>query len=387
MLGVIASNYTLLHHYQLKKYGRTNSICNLNQYFSCDKVASTQFSELLGIPLGAFGLAYFGSLICLLLFFKSQFRKNYFLYAITGVLVSAILFSISFFKIHAMCISCMSIYLLTVIQFLIYLTVRKLDQAAFLNWPAAKGMAVAAALTIGILIGYKIAEGPYKNFLFDPRNAIRVENFIIRLGYRKKANLPIQLGEEKGLPSDIWIGNKSAKITVVEFIDHMCPSCHDFAPIMEQFIQEYQGRVLVVLKQFPTEPNCNRYVERGGHEGACASAQLALCAWKKNRYWEFQKTLFSEVKTLQKKDPSQIGPPSPAYITSAQKFGLTEKEILDCLHDSVQMEKIHQDIELAHRMRIAGTPLVYVNGYQFRDTEAYEYLKYQVDLLLKQLPQ
>ena len=53
ILGIVVSSYSLMHHIELKANGATDAFCNVNDTFSCDDVAKSDYSEdPWGNPLG-----------------------------------------------------------------------------------------------------------------------------------------------------------------------------------------------------------------------------------------------------------------------------------------------------------------------------------------------
>ena len=122
ILGIVVSSYSLMHHIELKANGATDAFCNVNDTFSCDDVAKSDYSEdPWGNPLGIYGIGYFLSLLFLLL--RAQIQKHtveslhaYIVLAGIGAISSTILGLISFISIGALCLTCITIYAITYLQ-------------------------------------------------------------------------------------------------------------------------------------------------------------------------------------------------------------------------------------------------------------------------------
>lgn len=78
------------------------------------------------------------------------------------------------------------------------------------------------------------------------------------------------------------LGEKTAKVTVVEFSDFTCPYCQVFRPVLEKFVEERPGRVRLFFKPFPIE----------SHPGALEAAQVAEWARAQGIFWPLQEKLF-----------------------------------------------------------------------------------------------
>ena len=75
-LGVVASFYSLMHHYEIKEKGATDAFCNISSQLNCDKVASSSYSEFFSIPMGGWGLAYFFAMLFILWFVSKRKTRS-----------------------------------------------------------------------------------------------------------------------------------------------------------------------------------------------------------------------------------------------------------------------------------------------------------------------
>jgi uncharacterized membrane protein len=65
-VGLVLAGYLLYHHYEVRLGPDKRSFCSLSDEVNCDVVALHPSSELLGIPLGVYGLACYLLLLWLL---------------------------------------------------------------------------------------------------------------------------------------------------------------------------------------------------------------------------------------------------------------------------------------------------------------------------------
>ena len=95
ILGALISAYLL----QSKILG-SDLLCGVS---SCGVVNNSQYSQIFGIPISAFGLAFYIGMAFLLVF---GYKRLFFIGSIVGVLFSAYLTYIEAFVIHAWCQWC-----------------------------------------------------------------------------------------------------------------------------------------------------------------------------------------------------------------------------------------------------------------------------------------
>lgn len=157
-------------------------------------------------------------------------------------------------------------------------------------------------------------------------------------------------------------GNASAPVTIVEFTDFQCPSCAQAQPIIEQTLKEFDGKVKLVLRDFPLEK----------HADAFKAAEAAEAARAQGKYWEYTALLFQHQTAL---DKNQLNAYAAQLKLDAQQF----KTALDAgkFADAVQ-----RDVQEGMRLGVNGTPTLFVNGRRVAEP-SYEALKAAIEEALK----
>lgn len=157
------------------------------------------------------------------------------------------------------------------------------------------------------------------------------------------------------------IGNSPAtsavesKAVLVEFSDFQCPYCAEAHKTLKQLIAKHQGEVTLVYKHLPLIPI---------HDQAMPAARAAWAANQQGKFWEYHDALFTNQK--------QLG--EALYLDIAKKLDLDlEKFNSDRrLADTA----ISEDIQLAQKLGVAGTPFFVMNsktfsgGIQLSDVES-----------------
>jgi len=141
-----------------------------------------------------------------------------------------------------------------------------------------------------------------------------------------------------------FMGNKDAKVTIVEFSDFQCPYCSKAADTVGQIKKKYGSEVKVVFKQYPLP----------FHNQAKQAASAALCAWeqKPSYFWEMHDRMFADQTKLSKEE----------LANTAKKIGVNEKEFNDCFTSNKFMSMINSDMEQGKDLGVKSTPTFFING-------------------------
>lgn len=161
----------------------------------------------------------------------------------------------------------------------------------------------------------------------------------------KKENQPVVINYSE---TDHRLGNKDAKVTVVEFADLQCPACKAFDPIVTQVIAEYSDRVSFVFKHFPLATI---------HQNAILGAMATEAAAAQGKFWEMKKTLYEN-----QADWSTSLDSKNKVVALAVSIGLNkEKFEADLLNKDLEA-KVFTDLKEATNLKLQGTPSFIINN-------------------------
>lgn len=135
-------------------------------------------------------------------------------------------------------------------------------------------------------------------------------------------------------PTDHIFGNPNAPIKIIEYTDLECPFCKRFHGTMQQIVQEFDGQVAWVLRNFPLEQL---------HPNAPALAEAAECVAStagNDAYWKFLDEMFTLAPLNTPFPMAQLDAtiskvatlaPVKACITAGTHRAKVEKEIADAV--------------------------------------------------------
>jgi protein-disulfide isomerase len=140
-------------------------------------------------------------------------------------------------------------------------------------------------------------------------------------------------------------GSPMAPVTLYEFSDFQCPHCKVAAPMLKKVVEESNGKVKLVFKQYPLP----------GHSRAREAAKAAVAAQKQGKFWEMHDFLFENQDDLQ----------TANFEDYAKKINLDVKRFKADMASKETEKKIEADIAEGRKAGVDSTPSIYVNDRRF----------------------
>ncbi|NVJ52664.1 MAG: thioredoxin domain-containing protein [Campylobacteraceae bacterium] len=149
-------------------------------------------------------------------------------------------------------------------------------------------------------------------------------------------------------PYSIVIGNKDAKLQLVEFFDPACGTCAYFHPHVKEIMKEHEGKIKLVLRYAPFHQNSNYAVKmlEGAREQGMFMDTLEFM-FATQTYWIKNHTV----------QPKQLW----ALLTNVK--GLDMEKMAEFMNNNKTAdERIAQDLKDAEALKADKTPSYFVNG-------------------------
>jgi protein-disulfide isomerase len=168
---------------------------------------------------------------------------------------------------------------------------------------------------------------------------------------------------------DIRIGTSPARgpadapVTLVVFSDFECPFCAKVSGVLEQIEQEYPGKLRIAFKHRPLP----------FHTEARTAARAAIAAQAQGRFWEYHDALFQRARE---------GLDQDVLERRAAELGLDVARFGQDMRSPEVEAALAADAEDAARLKIAGTPTLFVNGRRVVGAQPIEVLRAAVDRAL-----
>jgi protein-disulfide isomerase len=160
------------------------------------------------------------------------------------------------------------------------------------------------------------------------------------------------------------LGNKNAKVALVEYSDFQCPFCERALPAIKQILADYGDKVSLEYKHFPLS----------FHPFAQKAAEASECAAEQGKFWEFHDYAFAHQDTLSLEALKQWG----------RELKLNTSAYDSCLDSGKYAAKVTTDYQAGVALGVQGTPATFVNGVLVSGAQPYSVFKQAVDQALAQ---
>lgn len=171
------------------------------------------------------------------------------------------------------------------------------------------------------------------------------------------------------------MGNKEAKVTVVEFSDFECPFCKKYfdethAQLQKDYVDT--DKIQFAYRHYPLSSM---------HPSAQKAAEASECANEQNNFWGYHDLLFTEQgtwadQTLTKENVIDH------FVDYATQLGMDADQFRKCLEDSKYKQNVADDKAVGDSAQVDGTPTFFINGTRLVGALPYSEIKKAIDKAL-----
>jgi len=318
-----------------------SSICKINETLDCDRVNSSAWSEMLGLPTALWASAFYAGLTIIALnAWRERPGYNRAPVLVFGGGGLASLFSIFMVwqssKLGAYCLFCIGLYLVALlVLFSAGLAAREhgylthFRAALFGHGDRSSGAALATSAIV-LLVGGGVYESTD-----TPAPASDPENYSVGEFYERPSGTLKLAGDEP------VFGHPNAKYTLVEFASYTCPHCAKLAQPIKKLVSRNRDLKLV-----------HKLFVFDGHPPL--PAQAAWCAHQQGRFWEMNDLLFTNIgNTTERADLEFI---------AEKQVGLDLETFGACLDSPASLSATKADTKAGRDAGLEGTPTLYLGG-------------------------
>jgi hypothetical protein len=304
-----------------------------------------------GVPISLFAIGCFcfllGYALTLALSSRGSSRGGGLLYAalaISPLLVSIVMFSISYFELGTICKTCAGIYIAS-----LALGISGIGVAAS-SWSQRGAMSMgslvlAGALALGMLFWVLAPSLVYAALAPDHTP------FVTQCGQIKTPK------ESHG--ALLSLPGRAAQKRALFFEDPLCPTCKSLHERLRE--AGVLDRLDVELSLFPLDSDCNWMLDQPLHPGACKVSKAILCAkspaamldWAYERQPELAEAARTGGKVLDQ------------FISA--RWGV---EVTRCMNDRATLQRLNRHLHFAAANAITvSTPQVFIEGQRLCDED------------------
>lgn len=167
------------------------------------------------------------------------------------------------------------------------------------------------------------------------------------------------------------MGEKNAKVVIVEWTDYQCPFCkryidETYSQIKTKYVDT--GKVLYEVRDLilPFHPN------------AKPAAVAARCAAQEGKFLEMHDKLFAEQEIW-----SVLTDTKAKFAEYASSFGIAASKWDACVADPKIAAAVEEDTKIASQLGASGTPTFMINGKIVVGAQPYQVFEQQIEEALK----
>jgi protein-disulfide isomerase len=142
------------------------------------------------------------------------------------------------------------------------------------------------------------------------------------------------------------LGDASAAVHIVEFLDPACETCAQLYPYVKQMLADNPGRIRLSIRHVPF------------HEGAEFVVRLLEASRGQDKYWQ---TLEALLATQAQWAPHHTVQPDLVWPAIAG-VGLDTERLKTDMNAPAVAERMQRDIDDARALKVTATPEYFVNG-------------------------
>lgn len=165
-------------------------------------------------------------------------------------------------------------------------------------------------------------------------------------------------------PRDIFVGDKDAPVTLMEFGDYESEACAKVNEVVRQLLEEYEGKIRLNFRHFPLTKI---------HQRSLKASEAAVAAAQDGKFWEMHNILFANRRNLG----------TTSLKLHSKEAGVSNKKFLDDLVNATFGWQVQGDLKEGINRGVKDVPAFFINDEPFVGKPTFENLSKAIDAALK----
>lgn len=165
-------------------------------------------------------------------------------------------------------------------------------------------------------------------------------------------------------PKEIFVGDKTAPVTLVEFGDYESEACSKANEVVKKLLEEYDGKIRFNYRHFPLTKI---------HQRSLKAAEASVAAAQEGKFWEMHNIMFANRRNLG----------TTSLKLHSKEAGIKSKKFLDDLVNAIYGWHVQADLKEGIVRGIKDVPAFFINDEQFTGKPTYENLSAAIEQALK----
>lgn len=168
-------------------------------------------------------------------------------------------------------------------------------------------------------------------------------------------------------------GDTSSSVVLIEYGDFQCPGCAGAYPQLKTIKETYKDKIAFIFRNFPLTTV---------HPNALAASTAAEAAGLQGKFWEMHDALYENQGAWSDIDATKR---TDSFAGFAQDIGLDIEQFKSDLSDSKIAAKISRDRAFANKLKVSGTPSLYIGNEKMTDAETTDLIQGKGEKLMNKL--
>ena len=362
LLGsILAHLYLSAYSYSLKSGmgGFSGGVCDISGTWNCGNALGSVFSEIGGVPLSLFGIAFNAFCLFVLLLIRWGFVEKITVWsnwlwrtALVIALSSVVMLLITLMFLDGFCPGCVLIYALS---FLVLWPLKKtlpsaeVFQASFFSKQNLKPLS-RIVICIGVLV-FVLNAGFSQVYPVKKMESLAQSNFLDWQGAARVPFLPIGA-------SFLSSGPAEALFTVIEFADFLCSHCKKAYFALKAFQKSYPD-VRYEFYNFPLNPKgCES--KNQPLSSNCYLARAVFCVEKKKAGALLKDFIFTRQREFSNLSSTQLKEKTLNAVKVLSPS--STHEFSACVESEESFKAISAQIKAGRKAGVRGTPAFFIEG-------------------------
>jgi len=177
------------------------------------------------------------------------------------------------------------------------------------------------------------------------------------MAFKKEAEVIIE-------PKDVFVGDKNAPVTLMEFGEYENEDCAKANEIVKQLLEKYEGKIKFNFRHFP---------QTKIHQRSLKASESAVAAAQSGKFWEMHNILFEKRRNLG----------TTSLKLHSKEAGITDKKFLDVLVNGVYGWQVQDDLREGIERGIKELPAFFINDEPFTGKPTFANLSAAIDAQLR----
>lgn len=165
-------------------------------------------------------------------------------------------------------------------------------------------------------------------------------------------------------PSEMFVGNKDASVTLLEFGEYESEECAKVNEVVKQLLESYGDKIRFQFRHFPLTMI---------HQRSLKASESAVAAGQEGKFWEMHNVLFANRRNLG----------TTSLKLYSKEAGVNNKKFLDELVNGVYGWQVQDDIKEGRNRGVKDIPVFFVNDVMVTGKPTVANLSAALDAALK----